>query len=237
MKHDNLREPWYAPLFHDAIYIPPLAPGYVANAFLDKIEELHRGLIAQSKKLATAGQWIATALKEKKKVSVVAVGHSYPEILELDRIKNYPLSWLPSISDLRFAHPTDLGKGDVILHLGYSPVQIDDVNQILKRGTKFIYSSPFGRPATLKDHPHLLWLDLPWRPGDATVDIPGYSVRLLPGSSTAPHDDVFFNPVRSRENIGMELGVGISPCSRRACSACDQSRYALRLLSATTPQC
>lgn len=191
VKHDNLREPWSAALFHDSIYVPPLAPGYVGGAFLDKIEELHGKLIDQSKKLATAGQWIASAIKAKKKVSVACVGHAYPELLELDRLKNYPLTWMPSISDLRFAHPKDLAKGDVILHLGYSPVQIDDVNQILRRGVKFIYSTPFGRPATLKDHANLLWIDLPWRPADATVDVPGYSVRLLPASSSA-HTMAYF---------------------------------------------
>ena len=30
-----------------------------------------------------------------------------------------------------------------------------------------------------------MWFDLPWRPGDAEVEVPGYSVRALPGSSSA----------------------------------------------------
>ncbi len=227
VKHDNLREPWSAALFHDAIYIPPLEPGYVAGSFLQTVEQLHRLLVDQSDQLATAGEWIADALQAKRKVSVVAVGHSYPEILELERVKNYPLSWMPSISDLRFAHPADLREGDVILHLGYSPVQIDDVTKILRRGVKFIYTSPFGRPAALKDHRNLLWLDLPWRPGDATVDVPGYSVRVLPGSSSAL-DGVFRDPLRDRTAHGLVRQVEFSGRNisvHARCSQCQPRKF------------
>jgi hypothetical protein len=192
-RHDNVREPWHVPLFHDPIYIPPLAPGHIADAFLSELERIFGIVEAQSQRLATGGAWMAEALGAKKRISTVLVGHSYPEILELsqpDREK-YPLSWLPSISDLREAHHKDLSAGDVALHLGYSPVDVDDVRKILDRGVRFIYTSPYGRPAALADHENLLWLDLPWRPGDATVDIPGYSVRLLPMSSCA-HSLVYF---------------------------------------------
>ncbi len=75
--------------------------------------------------------------------------------------------------------------GDVAIHFGYSPVKADHVEALLNRGIRFIYSSPYGRPPSLRDHPNLIWLDLPWRPADATVDIPGYSVRMLPMSSCA----------------------------------------------------
>jgi hypothetical protein len=134
---------------------------------------------------------MAQAVRAGKRISTVAVGHSYPEILEVADLKRYPLAWLPSISDLRQAHPADLGAGDVALHLGYSPVDVGDVQRILDRGVRFIYTSPYGRPATLRDHKNLLWLDLPWRPGDATVDVPGYSVRILPMSSSA-HTTAYF---------------------------------------------
>jgi hypothetical protein len=191
-KHDNVREPWYPPLFHDPIYIPPLPPGHVANEFLAELERIFNIVAAQSEKLSTAGQWLAAAAGAKKKISTVLVGHSYPQILELAEPKNYPLAWLPSISDLQFAHPQDLGAGEVALHLGYAPVNVNDVKQILSRGVRFIYTSPYGRPRELDDHPNLLWLDLPWRPADATVDVPGYSVRILPMSSSA-HTMVYFS--------------------------------------------
>jgi hypothetical protein len=146
----------------------------------------------QADKLAVAGAWMADAIRAGMRVSTVLVGHSYPEILELDDARRYPLAWLPSVSDLRVAHPRDLGPGDVALHLGYAPVDVGDVEKILGRGVRFIYTSPYGRPATLRDHENLIWLDLPWRPGDATVDVPGYSVRILPMSSCA-HTMVYFS--------------------------------------------
>jgi hypothetical protein len=191
MDHHNLREPWHAPLLHEQIYIPPLERGYVAGEFLGELSRLFEIVQQQREKLATAGQWMAEALAAKKKVSTVLVGHSYPQILEIKEAANYPLAWLPSVSDLQKAHPDELGAGDVALHLGYSPVHVGDVQRIVNRGVRFIYTSPYGRPTDLKDHPNLLWLDLPWRPGDATVDVPGYSVRLLPMSSSA-HTMVYF---------------------------------------------
>jgi hypothetical protein len=190
-RHDNLREPWYPPPFHDKIYVPPLPPGHVANEFLVELERIFAVVAQQREKLAAAGAWMAEAVRAGKRVSTVLVGHSYPEILELAEAKSYPLAWLPSVSDLRIAHPSDLGSGDVALHLGYAPVDVDDVQKILARGVRFVYTSPYGRPATLRDHENLIWLDLPWRPGDATVDVPGYSVRILPMSSSA-HTIVYF---------------------------------------------
>jgi hypothetical protein len=190
-KHDNLREPWHPPLFHDKIYIPPLEPGRVAGEFLAELERLFAIVSTQSRQLSAAGAWMAEAIHGGRRVSTVLVGHCYPELLEITEPKNYPLAWLPSASDLRLAHPDDLGAGDVALHLGYSPVDVDDVQKILDRGVRFIYTSPYGRPATLKDHENLIWLDLPWRPGDATVDVPGYGVRILPMSSCA-HTIVYF---------------------------------------------
>ena len=190
--HHNVREPWHTPLFHDPIYVPPLAQGYVAGAFLAELEKIFAIVEAQKQRLATAADWMADAIRAKKRVSTVLVGHSYPEILEIPDRDKYPLAWLPSISDLQRAHPADLGAGEVAFHLGYAPVNVPDVQRLLDRGIRFIYTSPYGRPATLKDHPNLLWLDLPWRPADATVDVPGYSVRILPMSSSA-HTIVYFS--------------------------------------------
>jgi hypothetical protein len=185
LKHDNLREPWHAPLFHERMYVPPLAPGCVAGAFLDAVESIHATLTRQSPAFAKAGLWMADAMTAGKKISTVLVGHSYPQILEVKEMSRYPLAWLPPVSDLSRAHPQELGEGDVVLHLGYAPVDLDDVGRIVERGVRMIYSSPYGRPAGLTDHSNLLWLDLPWRPADATVDVPGYSVRILPMSSSA----------------------------------------------------
>jgi hypothetical protein len=203
-KHDNLREPWYPPLFHESIYIPPMAPGYTSAAFLSELQSLHTTLSSQTERLARAGEWMAEAIRGGQRVSTVMVGHSYPEILEIKDLRAYPLSWLPSISDLQKAHPDDLTSGDVALHLGYSPVNVPDVKRLLDRGIRFIYSSPYGRPTELKDHENLLWLDLPWRPGDATVDVVGYSVRILPMSSSAHTMAYFAMMCELAERMGWE---------------------------------
>ena len=188
---DNLHEPWRVPVFHDRYYVPPLQKGYPGNEFLNFAGGLLKKLEAQAAKLAQAGRWLAESKKSKRQNWVVATGHSYPQILELAQRDKYPLTWGDSVSDLRYAMPARLGAGDVCLHLGYSPVDVIHVAAILKRGVRFIYTSPYGRPANLPNHKNLIWLDLPWRPGDATVDVPGYSVRILPGSSTA-HTMAYF---------------------------------------------
>ena len=180
---NNLREPFAVPMFHEDRYIPPLAPGRVAGEFVAFVEGMLAVLEGQTRALARAGRWLAEAKRAGRRIWTVAVGHSYPEILE--RPKEYPLEWGHSVSDLARAVPADLGPGDVALHLGYSPVIVEDVRRICARGIKFIYTSPYGRPAALGDHPNLLWLDLEWRPGDACIDVPGYGARLIPSSSSA----------------------------------------------------
>jgi len=181
----NTREPWSVPLFHEDRYIPPLPPGYAAGQFLSEVEKILSILEAQHAPLAKAGRWLAEAKRNGKRIWAVLVGHSYPEILERPKDSQYPLDWGYSVSDLSRAVPADYGAGDVVVHLGYSPVNLAHVKSILERGIRFIYTSPYGRPAALKDHPNLIWLDLPWRPTDQSVDIPAYSVRILPMSSSA----------------------------------------------------
>jgi len=191
IKHDNTDEPWSVPLFHEGRYIPPLEPGRVSNEFLSVAENILRTLESQQTLLAKAGDWMAETKRAGKRIWTILVGHSYPMILELPGSPAYPLDWGASNSNLSTAVPPRYGEGDVALHLGYSPVNVARVQRILDRGLRFIYSSPYGRPATLPDHERLLWLDLPWRPTDATVDVPGYSVRILPMSSTA-HTMAYF---------------------------------------------
>jgi hypothetical protein len=186
LKHHNLSEPWFAPMFHEDWYVPPLRAGYMAREFLAAAESIRTTLGAQSKQLATAGRWLADAKRGGRRIWTVCVGHSYPAILEIPKdCRDYATEVGPSFSNLTKAIPADLQRGDVVLHLGYAPVDVAHVKQILKRGLKLIHSSPYGPRAGQPEHENFLWLDVPWRPADATVDIPGYSVRALPMSSTA----------------------------------------------------
>lgn len=185
---NNLIEPWRVPLFHKDRYIPPLEAGHAAREFLGAMDAIFAGLKAQAGRLATAGQWLAEARERGQRNWAVLVGHSYPNILELESDEDkgtYPLRWGPSCSDLGKTAPADLGKGDVLLHMGYGPINQPALKKLLAKGIRVIHTTPYGLPADLEGHENFLWLDLPWRPADATVDIPGYSVRMMPGSSTA----------------------------------------------------
>jgi len=201
-KHDNWHEPWSIPMFHDKWHVPPLAMGYAASEFLRELERIVDLLEGQADVLAKAGAWMAAAHRAGRRPWATLVGHSYPKLLELpeENARNtgkmpvplagkmpatqYPVEWAQSNSNLRTAVPKRFGKGDVAVHLGYAPVDLVDIGKILDRGVRFVHTSPYGRPAALKNHRNLLWLDLPWRPADATVDIPGYSVRMMPMSSS-----------------------------------------------------
>ena len=187
----NHREPWSTPFLHRDVYIPPLAPGYAAGSFLDIAESHLKVLQTQLPRLAQAGEWMAEARRQGRRIWAVATGHSYPWILELPEDGSYPVEWGHPISDLRKALPADLKAGDVALHLGYTPVDTGAVAGVLKKGIRLIHTSPYGRPASLPDHKNFIWLDLPWRPADASVDVPGYSVRILPMSSTC-HTMAYF---------------------------------------------
>jgi hypothetical protein len=194
IKHEcNRREPWLVPLFHSKdFYVPPLPAGRVAMEYLRLVDSMIETLDRQARALTQAGDWMARAHRAGKRIAATAVGHSYPQILGLPKESSYPVRWGPTISDLAIAAPADLGRGDVYIHLGYAPVDVRKVRAILRRGIRFIYTSPYGRPAALKDHENLLWLDLPWRPGDASVDVPGYGVRILPLSAVA-HTLAYFS--------------------------------------------
>ncbi len=176
---DNLREPWNWPLFHERQYVPPLPQGYAFDAFLAEVERIVAVIQSQHAALAKAGRWMAHARRTGKKLCTVCVGHSYPRLLERPKDGRYPIEWGNSVSDLARAVP---------------PVY---VRRILDRGIKFIYSTPYGRGAAdaigkqLPSHPNLLWLDLPWRPADQSIDIPGYSVRMCPTSSSV-HTVTYF---------------------------------------------
>ena len=189
MLHDsNLLEPRGYPLFHADRYIPPLPQGYAGGAFMDEMQKIHTCLLGQLGTLATAGQWMAQAKKAGKRIWSVLVGHSYPRILDLPdepEKYDYPVEWGHSLSDLAIALPHDFGKGDVGVHLGYGPINRKGLDAWMKKGVRLIHTTPYGKYSDFKDPANFLWFDLPWRPADATVDIPGYSVRILPGSSAA----------------------------------------------------
>jgi hypothetical protein len=187
IKHDSNRgEPGRVPLFHSKdFYIPPLPAGHVAAEYLRLADSMIETLERQARALTRAGEWMAQAHRAGKRVAATAVGHSYPHILGLPKESGYPVRWEPTNSNLATAVPADLGKGDVYIHLGYAPVDVGKVSAILRRGIRLVYTSSYGRPEALKDHAGLLWLDLPWRPGDASIDVPGYSVRILPLSAVA----------------------------------------------------
>jgi hypothetical protein len=187
----NLREPGYQPptvpmeVFHRRRYIPPLAPGYAAGTLLDAAEGYIECLEQQAGRLARIGAWMAEARTNGKRIRATLTGHSYPAMLNLPDHHDYPLEPGPAHSMLGMATPSDFGPGDLLLHLGYGPPMNDDIQARMQRGVRLVHTSPFGLPANVQEHPNFLWFDLPWRIADALVDVPGYSVRILPSSSTA----------------------------------------------------
>lgn len=188
LEWNNLREPRLMSVFHKDMYIPPLSAGYVAGEFLDFLDGIAAKLEAQADLLAKAGQWLAQAKRAGKRIWTVLVGHSYPTILELPanmKDCDYPVEWGRSMSDLGRAFPGSLGAGDVGLHLGYGPVNVRAAQSLLRRGVRLIHTTPYGPMREMRPHRNFLWFDLPWRPGDSTVEVPGYGVRVLPGSSGA----------------------------------------------------
>jgi len=172
-------------VFHQDRFVLPLAPGYVAESFLAGAELFVDALDGQSAILNKAGQWMADAFSAKKRIWAVATGHSYPRVLELPEKHNYPIEWGPPISSIARAVPADLKRGDVALHLGYAPIHLKNLESLLRRGVNYIHTTPYGKRAGMPESKNFLWFELPWRPADAWVDVPGYGVRILPSSSTA----------------------------------------------------
>ncbi len=203
MRMGNLGEPSpNAPLFHDDYFVPALGRGFVAGEFLREVESIVGVLAGQAGALAKAGAWMADAARTGHKIHSVAAGHSYPAILQRPSKETYPIEWGRAASGIPAAVPPTLGQGDVALHFGYGPVNVDHVRQVLDRGVRFVHCSPYGRPAQLKNHRNFIWLDLPWRPADQTVDVPGYSARILPTSSSVDTVAYFAMVAEMAEALG-----------------------------------
>lgn len=186
---EPLREPFGPTMFHEPTrYVPPLAEGYAGHAFVDALEAIHRRLTEQQAALERAGDHLAAALRNGRRARAVLVGHAYPQLLGLGHRggdDGYPVSWGRSVSDLARAVPDDFADGDAMVHLGYGPLDVEAVRQVVDRGVRLIHSSPYGPRPGMVDDDRFVWLDLPWRPGDAIVDVPGYSSRILPSSSSS----------------------------------------------------
>ena len=103
-KHDNMREPWFPPLFHDRRCIPPLAAGYAANfAFPgEELDRIFNIVVTQADRLSKAGRWCAhEALQAKKKISTVLVGHSLIHADSRDQRRPANIRWRGCAVDQR----------------------------------------------------------------------------------------------------------------------------------------
>ena len=206
-KKDNLQEPWPVPLFHDNLYIPPPEPGAIATAYVDRTESIRQTLTGQIDRLTQAADWLAEARANGRRTWVVGVGHSYPDIFDWpqdDESFEPPLTWGPSISNLARGIPGDFADGDTVLHMGYAPVNKDHVQHWLDRGVRLIHTSPYGPALDMKPHDNFLYFDLPWPPGDQAIELPGYSVKILPIS--APAQTMAYYAILSE--VAQRLGWG-----------------------------
>jgi len=167
------------------IYVPPLAAGYVGASFLDVVERIRASLAAQGAELSRAGVLLADAKRRGRRICSSAPGHMYPHALNIPDGCDYPVHWTTPTASLPGSVPRSWRRGDAVIHFGYGPTHPAEVQRLLKRGFSVVQTSPYGRPADLPDRTQHVWFDLPWRPGDAEVYIPGYSVRVVPGSSSA----------------------------------------------------
>jgi len=174
------------------IYVPPIAAGHMGLEFLRGLERIRSSLAGQAPVLARAGRMLAEAKREGHQISASAAGHCFPHALGIPKESDYPVHWGAPESHLPTSIPRSWGKGDASIHLGYGPTHAHEVKDVLRRGIRLIQTSPYGRPADLPDRKGHVWFDLPWRPGDAEVYVPGYSVRILPASSSA-HTMAYFS--------------------------------------------
>lgn len=173
-------------VFHKDRFIPYLEPGYAAEAFLKAPELFINTLFDQPQALTQIGQWMAEAKQNNKRVFATATGHSHPLVLEIpNNDSSYPIEWGNPISNLRKAIPGNLGPGDVALHLGYAPIHNKNIQDVLKQGIRLAHTTPYGPRKNMPQNKNFLLFNLPWRPADAWVDVPGYNARILPSSSTA----------------------------------------------------
>lgn len=81
-----------------------------------------------------------------------------------------------------------------------------------QQGSSFISLVDLPRSASHPSSTNLIRLDLPWRPNDATVNVPGYDLRILPGSSVSQTLALYAMPSEMPEAMRKPLQARFSTC-------------------------
>ena len=164
--------------FHDDFQIEPIEAGVLGKAYLEVIGAAVDSFTGeQMGDILRAAEWWKET--DAANVCVVHMGHMFPEHLQDPRapMRFGRSSW----GDFKKDVPQELYAKQVVLILSYQRAPVGALNPAKETGMKLIYNSstPGDPPEPVEN---VIYLEPGWPLPDATVDVPGYDVDILPGS-------------------------------------------------------
>lgn len=169
--------------FHEDMKVPPVAPGAIANAFIDRITGmLHRIAREEEEALKQAGAWAKEAHAGGRACYMYSMGHLFPAEVAETEIGTLFKSAVWNAGFRRSAAPDDkYAAGDFIAHIGYQHAPDVLLDRARPAGARVAYVALRGDRDYRADA-NVLWIDPMWDWPDACVPLEGYDVPLLAAS-------------------------------------------------------
>jgi uncharacterized phosphosugar-binding protein len=168
--------------------ITKVEPGVLGRQFVTAT----RSYLAQIKateldKFVKAGILCADTHASGKKIVASIIGHF---MVTQTRMPGFPDIFTIEPNEYGRDYLKDkLGKGDLLLHVGYSYTPVEELKFAREVGAKTVAvftpgpttvgeGTPVPADTTLTD----VYIDPYWKHGDAVVEVPGYDVKVIPPS-------------------------------------------------------
>ena len=170
--------------FHATHDVPPIPPGQLGGAYLDRISICLTSLHHESPAIARAAAAAVEVLKNGRHIHAFLIAH-FPfhqagspgdpgYMTALDTFTGET----PDVAELE----RKLGPGDLFFFLGYYRRPVAAYEVAHRRQCKIVEIITGADETLLVGHDPDYKIDPGWQYTDSLVDVPGYDVRILPAS-------------------------------------------------------
>jgi hypothetical protein len=181
--------------FHDDFEIPPIPPGELARRYLDHMEGLFDKLAReQMVNINKAADLIVAEHKQGRKTVCASMGHTpYTYVCAYEGQKWGVNANLHSFKQNQVeAYSTDTADGALVLRVGYFGTNAKTLGILEDKQQRVMFISAGTERdgevneggVTIKAVPDdaLVYIDMGMQFGDATLELKGYPIRILPPS-------------------------------------------------------
>jgi len=169
--------------FHEDLSVPPVAPGYIGNQYIDRVAAMLRRIEREEHDaLARAGQWAKDAHAQRKQLFMYSMGHLFPDEIGKTDIGCLFRSAVWNAGFRTQQEPNDTyAPGDLIVLIGYQHPPDILLRRARPAGARVVYVT-VRHDRDFTHDADVIWIDPMWDWPDACVPIDGYDVPLLAAS-------------------------------------------------------